>query len=318
MIPFYLSLLPGEHIYSWCARSFWLSGIYSKNDYLKKIGIKSIEMLPNLPMTKSSQKTCFFAKQYNESSCLGSIATTYPLWVLSVNSEKYNNTLAGLNRCTLKTDLHVARQSGISHMSSTWKACPNCTQEDLDKFGSSYWHVQHQLSGIFSCYKHGCTLQTPKERLTNLSCLLLPHQIEFWSDVAFELSEIQIEFSEFLHLMYNFALKDANELTQHKDKFWQLFNINGSNLSQKVAMAESIESEFVSDLGITFLSSIFSYYLDSNKTNRRKVINTIIASDTQYRYLDPTFWAVVLFWKREQLGLSQKISNACASYISSI
>lgn len=34
------------------------------------------------------------------------------------------------------------------------KFCPDCTSDDLKKFGESYWHRRHQLDGALICCKH--------------------------------------------------------------------------------------------------------------------------------------------------------------------
>lgn len=38
------------------------------------------------------------------------------------------------------------------------KHCPICMQNDLDKRGFTYWHIDHQIPGIEVCHKHGCYL----------------------------------------------------------------------------------------------------------------------------------------------------------------
>lgn len=39
-----------------------------------------------------------------------------------------------------------------------WRYCKDCISEDLDTVGISYFHQQHQLQGVFHCYKHGTGL----------------------------------------------------------------------------------------------------------------------------------------------------------------
>jgi hypothetical protein len=38
------------------------------------------------------------------------------------------------------------------------KYCPSCVKEDLEKYGYGYWHIEHQIPGICSCYKHNLQL----------------------------------------------------------------------------------------------------------------------------------------------------------------
>ena len=43
---------------------------------------------------------------------------------------------------------------------SQMKYCPQCAIKDENELGLSYWHVHHQLPGVYSCYIHSITLQT--------------------------------------------------------------------------------------------------------------------------------------------------------------
>ena len=36
--------------------------------------------------------------------------------------------------------------------------CPCCLQEDRERYGEAYWHMNHQLEGIKGCIKHKCVL----------------------------------------------------------------------------------------------------------------------------------------------------------------
>jgi hypothetical protein len=38
------------------------------------------------------------------------------------------------------------------------KYCPACAKEDFEKYGTTYWHIEHQVPGISACSKHGCCL----------------------------------------------------------------------------------------------------------------------------------------------------------------
>jgi hypothetical protein len=161
MIPFYLTIFPGEHIFSWYARRFWLSGLFRKDNYLNEIGIKPNEMQANLPLSKSSQKVCRLGSKYSFGNEIANEATVFPLWALSMNQENYKYNRGRIHRCNVKSALHVGGNSGIKTEAIKWKACPECVEYDLKKYGTSYWHVKHQFQGCYICYKHGSTLIAP-------------------------------------------------------------------------------------------------------------------------------------------------------------
>lgn len=39
------------------------------------------------------------------------------------------------------------------------RSCPLCDKEDLDKFGTTYYHLSHGIPGVTVCHKHGCPLK---------------------------------------------------------------------------------------------------------------------------------------------------------------
>lgn len=39
-----------------------------------------------------------------------------------------------------------------------WKWCPECLCEEYENFGTTYWHRNHQLPGVYVCTKHLCSL----------------------------------------------------------------------------------------------------------------------------------------------------------------
>lgn len=47
--------------------------------------------------------------------------------------------------------------------------CPECTSEDIQKHGETYWRRIHQLPGIMACHKHNQTLMNSTVQLSFLS-----------------------------------------------------------------------------------------------------------------------------------------------------
>lgn len=54
-------------------------------------------------------------------------------------------------------------------MPSHLRYCPECTSEDIQKHGETYWRRIHQLPGIMACHKHNQTLMNSTVRLSFLS-----------------------------------------------------------------------------------------------------------------------------------------------------
>jgi hypothetical protein len=307
MIPFYLTILPGEHIYSWYARRFWLSGLFRKNDYLNEIGVKPNEMQANLPLSKSSQKVCRLGSKYSFGNKIANEATVFPLWALSVEHEKYNLNRGRIHHCTVKSDLHVSGNSGIKKEAIKWKACPECIVHDLEKYGASYWHVKHQFQGCYICYKHGSTLIAPENEARTLKNLFLPHQIENWTPSNVDNSPLHKTFSIFCSELFDLSLKNSNKLAELKLDFWKSCNVQSSNARQKKLASSDLNSQLNVDLGISFLSSIFGPFTASDCTEQKRIIQTVALPNNPFKIIDPVFWAITLFWKRDELQFFEEI-----------
>lgn len=307
MIPFYLSILPGEHIYSWYARRFWLSGFFKKNNYLNKIGIKPIEMQANLPLSKSSQKVCRLGSKYSFGNGIASEATVFPLWALSMNQENYKYNRSRIHSCKVKSGLHVGGNSGITTEAIKWKACPECIVHDLKRYGVSYWHVKHQFQGCYICYKHGSSLITPENEARTLKNLFLPHQIENWMPSNVSSSSLHKEFSLFCSDLFDLSIKNSNRIAELKLSFWKLCNVKSSNARQKKLASRDLNSQLYADLGIPFLSSIFGPFTASHCMEQKRIIQTAALPSNPFKIIDPVFWAITLFWKRDELKLFEEI-----------
>lgn len=48
------------------------------------------------------------------------------------------------------------------------KACPQCMSEDEHRHGTPYWHLRHQLPGVWVCPRHGLSLLTCITKSTGL------------------------------------------------------------------------------------------------------------------------------------------------------
>lgn len=57
------------------------------------------------------------------------------------------------------------------------RCCPVCVQEELSRFGESYWHRTHQLAGVEVCEKHNAGLLVTDFRITHASITPPPHEV---------------------------------------------------------------------------------------------------------------------------------------------
>lgn len=89
--------------------------------------------------------------------------TSFPYATGFVTGESYDMALrAALDASPGMSHLLAVMQNATLGMPMR-RVCLKCVQEDLDRYGETYWHRAHNLPGVLVCVKHKCTLS-----LTNI------------------------------------------------------------------------------------------------------------------------------------------------------
>ncbi|UDM62911.1 TniQ family protein [Pseudoalteromonas piscicida] len=124
-------------------------------------------------------------------------------------------------------------QIGHSRFSTFYglKYCPQCVVEDLDKYGFTYWHVNHQIPGTEACYRHSCLLHATAmgEGQRDRALFLPSFEVKHSSSA----DQYQIKFASFsAELMTTLQTKNANFLEAYRQLLDQqgLISNNGKNL----------------------------------------------------------------------------------------
>jgi hypothetical protein len=155
-LPFLPSLLPDEHIYSVCSRLAYLSLLgtpkrfesdHFLNDRRLAAGPVYDEHLTRL--------LALFSQQMSKEQLLKKHT---PLGFY-YHSMRYEYRYAILNGTKVKRDLYFAGSQIMRH-AKTWRWCQHCVSEDIYKYGTSYWHLSHQLPTTTTCAKHQTTLNS--------------------------------------------------------------------------------------------------------------------------------------------------------------
>jgi TniQ len=55
--------------------------------------------------------------------------------------------------------------------------CPRCSESDLDQFGRSYWHTDHQLPGVHECLIHRGTILKAVDNWAHLELWRAPGEV---------------------------------------------------------------------------------------------------------------------------------------------
>jgi len=85
----------------------------------------------------------------------------------------------------------------------TLRYCPICQKEEVDRYGESYWHREHQLPFMTVCPRHHCRL-IEYQRVTEWKqSIVLPDFIETVGEPDFEVKEYE---SKLADMMYRYLV----------------------------------------------------------------------------------------------------------------
>ncbi|MGR3969679.1 TnsD family Tn7-like transposition protein [Shewanella sp. 1180_01] len=165
---------PNEILFSRLVRHFTLTGMTIENYLSTVFDNHKVTIHPYLTAGLSQ-----LSKFSLESSVeLMSDQTLAPLFIHFLPS--YQSTIStGLVSSNAAYAIRACQLTSVKEKESlSIKFCPQCAIENIQEFGTSYWHRSHQIPGIESCYKHQVWLvHLPLVERSKLSHGFLP-QVE--------------------------------------------------------------------------------------------------------------------------------------------
>lgn len=94
--------------------------------------------------------------------------------------------------------------------------CPLCVNEDRSKYGETYWHRKHQLTGIDICLNHRCRLEDSTTGITNESLrfqlIAAETVIPSNMDANFNVSELECRVAEYVLKTFEAPLDLENDV----------------------------------------------------------------------------------------------------------
>jgi len=170
-------LLPDEIDRSYLGRVLRFNQIENNKELLKQVNtclhdgddpvekLSVLEALSRISGTKISEFTC----NHTTLPLRRSITGTFPK--LRHGSLSKRNVL-------IRSGTNTAREGAY--------CCQKCIQNDVDKFGISYWHREHQLPGVFWCSEHHTTLSNIKDENA------FHHSPDFYASDTISIDKAQI------------------------------------------------------------------------------------------------------------------------------
>lgn len=174
------AFLPGETLYSLCARYHYSSGnrLAAKTSE-QLFGVDNAAMLHDFPAHLAAFETQT-AGRLGDASTVALNRTLLAFFVPYQPPARITDAVeamksAGIGRLKFRFGLPSSRIGGAHPL----KACPKCILKELDQYGFAYWHLIQQHPAVWLCAEHGELLieSTGKSKTQNKLQWVLPHTL---------------------------------------------------------------------------------------------------------------------------------------------
>lgn len=307
MISNQFPLLPDEHIYSWIARLYRLSGYPSRSYFLKKYDGDFNDLYANAAFESAAfsivRNSGTAAKQQN----IFWNNTAFPLWLISIPDQasyRFNN------------QFNLSELSDISHMneqlllgfSRNWHACSSCIKEDEEKYGMSYWHTEHQLPSVITCQKHNKILLKPTDGLKNLSDLTLPFLINSWEPIINRPAGSITQWNNFILKVHQLSREDKFFSSRLRSQINDKIKIKSKYRKKRIDWCDEHTLSFETALGRSLLKHLFRTYSVINKSGKPRVLASFLAPHGMVMPLrNPVYWLALAYWLKAELPILDKV-----------
>ena len=291
---FVIDPFPNEHVFSWLLRMYNLSGYGTFLDYQKSLGINDRFLHANKVFSITTETLVNLMEDREDAI---KSHTTVPLWQLSIGPILNNNKIS------LGSFNHISEELTFS-FDTYWHSCDECRTEDLDKYGTTYWHTPHQLPSIFTCYKHLCSLEKSLSPVRNLFEEIFPHDVNQWLPLLSAPNDIQTDWQSFYLYLNELSKVQVESILKLKTRLFDILELESKSQEERLKKARAQSLRLESELPDSLLGYLFRDY--HPKTKRTKKIDIVSASlvnlarDNGERH--PIFLSVLAYWQRAALN----------------
>lgn len=159
MIAYLPEIYQDELLYSWLSRTYVQSGymsylFFSQEIYARKAQKPNIEFINELKpeivrwLTRNMEMGDLIKKH-----------TMFPYYGRFMRPDRRNKMFDCLVNMDVSCNMNMGLPRYKNRLDRYLRYCPLCAKEDREKYGETYWHRVHQISGISVCPEHKCLLQ---------------------------------------------------------------------------------------------------------------------------------------------------------------
>lgn len=216
MFNFFPTIYDDELLYSAISRYQYKAGIVNKQAlykdlYKKVVSLNSVyfpvhiqSIVDNLPPTSTLKSQDIIEKN-----------TLFKIFTAFLNKEVKDKVYSGmLNEHKSNPYQKMGIISSKISMKDKLFLCDKCLEEDIAKFGESYWRVIHQVPGVYFCSKHKTKLLESNilssESRINLICLDEDIECNSVTKISDKFMNINLEYINLVEDLYTLNL-DSKE-----------------------------------------------------------------------------------------------------------
>lgn len=202
-------IYPNELFYSFICRTYVRSGVGSSKEFTKLVFAKGTDQPKTSFVNKlKNDFKSKLNKQLSDVDILSkhTIFNFYSRFLTKEEKEKAINEI--INGKSSFNYLHTPVVKENTHL----RYCSKCVEEDRNRFGEAYFHIEHQLEKVKVCVHHHCRLLETKIFygcknqliLTPLEVCELDNKVE-----EVPIDSIELRFSKYIYefLIYDFKIE---------------------------------------------------------------------------------------------------------------
>lgn len=291
-----LDIFAGEHYVSWLIRQsqflafadfkHFLASRSIITDGMKAYDVFDQSVLSLLALNNSSDTTI------QEHSLL-------PFWQISLGDKNLLHTFS------LKETLDsysLVDEKTVFQFERSWHSCPKCRQEDIENYGTSYWHVLHQIPSTFRCTKHLSVLEKSTTPIRNLHYGLLPHQVFSWQPVISTISDSMEKWHQFVVSMQQLSISNPAKFANLQVKINSFLGMDGRSGSADISRCAELTPAMEGFLGNELLAYLFKDYARPSKRGRLQILNSLFVNTRRFFMLrSPVYWVLLAYWLKDEI-----------------
>lgn len=286
-----LPILPGEHYISWYVRQAQFQAHPDIISFIQNCGVTTKSFKTYDVINDSMQGFLI--------SCSDQIKalqenTLWPFWQFSFDSVIPPEKLLDGRALDLYQSVD---EKTVFQFDRSWHSCSCCITEDTEKYGSSYWHIKHQIPSVYKCHKHGTILDKAQAPVSDLRSGVLPHQIKKWQKLVLNETKAIIDWQIFVFNMYEKSLGNKEIVFDIQAKIQRSLGVDRLTTHQSIAHTEELTKHFNNDLDSDLLRYLFKDYARPSNKGEPKILRSLFGRiNNPYKIRSPVIWLLLCYW----------------------